>query len=301
MEAGASSRIPHRVAVMHNTRCTSLLEWKSHPLLKHARNYFVAIQVQKIGRHATAFVSVRKAVKYYFEQLIKPDYRPHDIIYLGKKLPESISLTWPEQIEVRKSLGITPDAFVIGHAGDIREQKNHPFILECMAKLKYAHRTSSPLFLLLMGDGEQKQKATLKAQAQALGIADSVIMPGNVYDIERYYKAMNLFFFPSLYEGVSTALMEAQSYGLPVVASNIAPNLEALAPVWNSYTFSLPNAQQAVLNILEIIEAGDLTQEKISAHAFVREKFGIENHCRQMDKFFDMLLKGQRSDPELCG
>ena len=56
-----------------------------------------------------------------------------------------------------------------------------------------------------------------------LGLADKVIMAGNRTDVPSMLMAMDVFVFPSKYEGFGIVLVEAQCTGVPCVISNVIP------------------------------------------------------------------------------
>lgn len=118
---------------------------------------------------------------------------------------------------VRSSLGIPPDAVVIGHAGRFATQKNHAFFMD----IADAYARASPhAHFLLVGDGPLW--AQIKERADASPFADRFHFPGVRYDIpELMMGAMDCFLFPSLFEGTPVALLEAQAAGLPCILSDV--------------------------------------------------------------------------------
>lgn len=119
--------------------------------------------------------------------------------------------------EVRHALGIG-DKFVIGHAGHMVKVKNQSFLIELMPEVL---KRRPDAVLLLLGDGQDR--SMLEQKAKALGLSDKVIMTGNVRDVYRYLSAMDVFAFPSLYEGMPLAMVEVQSNGLPCIISDRVP------------------------------------------------------------------------------
>ncbi|CAM3610522.1 glycosyltransferase [Deinococcus frigens] len=116
---------------------------------------------------------------------------------------------------LRASLGLQAGVPVIGHVGQFRAQKNHLFLLEIFAA--YLERCG-PAQLVLVGDGPERQ--AIEARVQALGLTGSVHLLGSRPDVVRLLQAMDVFVFPSLFEGLSLALVEAQVAGLPCVVSD---------------------------------------------------------------------------------
>ncbi|NIO42940.1 MAG: glycosyltransferase [Burkholderiales bacterium] len=119
---------------------------------------------------------------------------------------------------VREELQIPADAFVLGNVGRFFPQKNHRFLLEVTAECCRRH---SNLRLLLIGDGPLRQN--IMEQAARLGIADKIVMTGVRTDVPRLLRALDVFVFPSLFEGLGLALVEAQAAGLPCVFSDVVP------------------------------------------------------------------------------
>ena len=117
--------------------------------------------------------------------------------------------------EVRSELGIPADALVAGHVGRFMAPKNHGFLLRIFAELPDHAR------LLLVGDGELR--AENEHLAEELGIRDRVIFAGLRRDVERMLQAMDVFVFPSLYEGLPLSIVEAQAAGLPCLISDKVP------------------------------------------------------------------------------
>lgn len=115
--------------------------------------------------------------------------------------------------KIREKYGLQKK-FIIGHAGHFAPVKNQVFLLELMPEII---RRRPDAFLLLLGDGQSRQK--LEEKVIKLGLQEKVLMTGNVKNVGAYMSAMDVFAFPSLYEGMPLALVEAQSNGLPCIIS----------------------------------------------------------------------------------
>lgn len=130
------------------------------------------------------------------------------------------------------------NSFIIGHVGRIEEVKNHFFLLEILDELVNG-RGMTDCVLMLVGDGSLKE--SLQHEAKKRGILDNVIFAGNRTDTERYYSAMDMFAFPSKWEGLGIAAVEAQVSGLNCIISegipekvDIGANLITRLPLTNS-------------------------------------------------------------------
>lgn len=159
------------------------------------------------------FACSDKAGKWLFGEkaLTQPNYR---MIPNGVDL-QRFAFNAEKRNMMRDKLGIAEDIFVLGHIGRITTPKNHKFLVELFAKY---HKKTQNSKLLLVGDGELYEN--VKHQVDQLGIHDAVIMVGSKTNTEDYYQAMDVFVFPSLWEGLPVSVVEAQANGLPCLLSD---------------------------------------------------------------------------------
>ena len=129
-----------------------------------------------------------------------------------KELPET-------KEEIRKSINIPNNAFVLGHIGRFTQQKNHEYlvsIFEEVCKIK------NNAYLLLIGKGELKNH--IKNILEQKKLLNKTVMLENRTDIPRLLKAMDIFIFPSFYEGFGNVIVEAQISDIPCVISDSIPS-----------------------------------------------------------------------------
>lgn len=119
--------------------------------------------------------------------------------------------------QMRKELGVE-NRLVIGHVGRFSAVKNHMFLLDVFVSLL---KKEPNAVLLLVGGGEDMPK--IQAKAHALGIAEHVRFLGVRSDVADLMQAMDVFVFPSLYEGLPVTMIEAQASGLPCIISDGVP------------------------------------------------------------------------------
>ena len=122
--------------------------------------------------------------------------------------------------EKREAYGIS-DQFVIGHVGRFANQKNHMFLLEIFKEIY----TSCPrAVLMLVGEGKMEEQ--IRKKAKTLGIEEAVLFMGTFSDVENIMQAMDVFLFPSLFEGFGRVILEAQASGLPTFTSkDVVPTI----------------------------------------------------------------------------
>lgn len=130
---------------------------------------------------------------------------------------ERFSYNPQQREEIRTDLGLK-DKFVLGHVGRLEYVKNHAFMLEL---LKQVVKVDSNIILLLVGDGRLAE--SIREKARELEIENNVLMVGKSDVPEKYMQAMDVFLFPSLFEGFGLAVLEAQSAGLKCICSQEVP------------------------------------------------------------------------------
>lgn len=123
--------------------------------------------------------------------------------------------------QVREEFSLE-NRLVVGHVGRFHRQKNHEFLLNVFAGIR-ARRSDA--VLLLVGTGALQED--IRDRAAALGIADAVIFAGQRFDIPQVLSAMDVFVFPSFYEGMPNTVIEAQATGLPcIISDTITPEAD---------------------------------------------------------------------------
>ena len=116
--------------------------------------------------------------------------------------------------KMRTKLGIQ-NRFVIGHVGRFHYAKNHDFLIDIFAEIK---KQKEDALLLLAGDGPLKTE--IEEKVQALHLQESVRFLGAVSPVSPYYQAMDVFLFPSHFEGMPGTVVEAQAAGLHCMISD---------------------------------------------------------------------------------
>ncbi|MGG1573182.1 glycosyltransferase family 1 protein [Fictibacillus sp. NRS-1165] len=125
------------------------------------------------------------------------------------------------RIEKRKELKLE-DNLVVGHIGSMGPPKNHDLLIDIFKEINKKNKNS---ILLIIGDGYLR--GNIEKKVNELGLEKNVIFTGIRTDISDLLQAMDVFIFPSLYEGLPVTLVEAQASGLPcLVSKNITTEVE---------------------------------------------------------------------------
>jgi glycosyltransferase involved in cell wall biosynthesis len=137
------------------------------------------------------------------------------VIHNGVDLNDFVDL--PSKEEVREWLGIPSGSWVIGVAGRMKPQKGFEYLLKALPLLE--EEGLRDYRVMMVGDGPVRP--ILERQADELGCKDKVKFLGFRRDVPQLLRAMDLFAFPSLWEGFGTALVEAMVAEVPIVASDL--------------------------------------------------------------------------------
>ncbi|MDD3774241.1 MAG: glycosyltransferase, partial [Patescibacteria group bacterium] len=124
----------------------------------------------------------------------------------------------------RQELGLKKDDLVITFTANLKNGKGHDYLLRSFAKI---YKKFPKLKLVLIGK-DQGIEGELKQLAKDLKIKNQVLFLGFREDVIDILKISDVFVFPSLFEGMSNALLEGAAAHLAVVASDIDPNKEII-------------------------------------------------------------------------
>lgn len=165
-----------------------------------------------------------------------PD-KQFEIIQNGIEI-EKFRFSYENRKRIRESLSISNDTKIIGHIGRFTYAKNHKMLLDIFFEY---HKINPLSKLMLVGEGKDKDK--IYKLALQMGILNDVIFTGAINNVNDFLSAMDVFCFPSHYEGLGIVLIEAQAASLPCIASStitteadcggiIYKSLEATASNW---------------------------------------------------------------------
>lgn len=127
---------------------------------------------------------------------------------------EKFAFNQETRTRMRESLGIK-DRLVLGSVARITWQKNHTFMIDVMAEMRKQYPEA---LLLLVGAGEKEGE--IRTKIANLGLEDHVWILGSNPNVNEYLQAFDVFFMPSLFEGLPVSVIEAQAAGLPCVLSD---------------------------------------------------------------------------------
>ncbi|KPB05741.1 glycosyltransferase family 1 protein [Bacillus sp. CHD6a] len=177
----------------------------------------------------------------------------------------------------RKELNIE-DKFVIGHIGRFHAQKNHDLLINIF---KEVHDKNKDAVLLLVGEGHLRN--SIEKKVDELGLNNNVIFTGVRTDIPELLQAMDVFVFPSLYEGLGIVVIEAQTAGLQSIVADTLPAEVYLTDLIQTVPLSAPIDTWAQ----KIIQYSGGYNRDSNSHQIINSKgYDIEQNALWLENFY---------------
>lgn len=239
--AAKKENVPVRVAHSHNTRNKNKLSAIEKMYMTAARKIIVKTATKLMGCSKQAMIDF-----YGSQQKSRFVFAPDaiDISLFMKSKNEN-------HLVLKNEFHIPHNYKVIGHVGNFGDQKNHEYLINVFTEML---KLTPKLALVLIGTGSEKKIQEIKELVHKNKIDRNVYFLGRRSDIPQLMHCMDLFIFPSLYEGFGIVLLEAQAAGLrSLVSENIQPEvdvgmgmiefleLRCGAEVWAKKAFELLN------------------------------------------------------------
>lgn len=203
-------------AIIVNDNCNSKMILHAHTVLNNqcATKYKILHRLGKMRLSGKKLLELACSMEAGLSMFNNNQYT---VIRNGINFDEC-SFNKHERCIIRSQYGYSDDEFIVGHVGRSSYEKNYPFLLQ---SFKALHDSIPETRLFLVGDitGDK----VVQSLIDALGLRESTVCTGKVGNVKSYYSAMDVFFLPSITEGVSLSLLEAQASGLPcVISANIS-------------------------------------------------------------------------------
>lgn len=205
----AKRGVPHIIAHAHSAKALFDLKWFFRTYFKiKMRNYIT--QGFTCGNEAGRWLLGNKMAKKAIYQANAIDTRKflYDVVVRREK---------------RSYLNIPGDALVICHVGSFWKIKNQSFLVDVF---KSVHENNNNTYLLFVGEGELRKQ--IESKVFSLNLNENILFMGSRNDVPDLLKMSDIYVFPSLGEGFSMAMLEAQCAGLPIIASDTIPHEIAL-------------------------------------------------------------------------
>lgn len=221
-------------------------------------------------------------------KIVKVDAKKANVIYYGVDIPQKATDT--ERLLFKKKYGIDENSHIVLNIGRFNKQKNHFGLIEIANQILVKFPNT---VFLLVGDGPILELA--KNRVAELSIEKNFLFVGKKQNISDFYRCSDLFLFPSLWEGLPIAALEAAAAGLPIVGSNVA-GIKTIVDDKNTGRLieldDLTGFSEAVIEILNNKSLKQRMSEKSINR--IKEYFSREASSKSIYALFEKVSMGRK-------
>jgi glycosyltransferase involved in cell wall biosynthesis len=171
------------------------------------------------------------------------------------------------------------DRFVVGHVGRFSHQKNHLFLIRVFELV--LQREPGALLVLVGSGGELEQR--VRREVARRGLGRNVVFAGSRTDIAELLQGMDVFVFPSRFEGLSVAMLEAQAAGVKVINSS---SISRQGRVVEELVESLPLDLGAEVWAMRVLRARESPVRKDRSEDIIAAGFDINDNAKWLQELY---------------
>jgi glycosyltransferase involved in cell wall biosynthesis len=252
---------------------------------------YLAKAVLKLGekagcRCANEVISISKGISDFIKHKFN---RNACLIYNGVNIPGRIDCTG-----YLDTLGLKQGKYVLAVARFVPEKGLHHLISAFSG-------IQTDWNLVIVGDAVHETDYSKRLKAQAANNS-KIVLTGSIYGnaLAEVYSNAGLFVLPSCHEGLPIVLLEALSYGLSVIVSNISPNIE-IGLDKNRY-FAVGNEKALAQKLDDWIKKGAMSKEERAKQIeMITQKYNWNNIAEQTLRVYKSVLVGKKMDLNSIG
>lgn len=188
--------------------------------------------------------------------------------------------------EKRRSLGLNPNALVVGTVGWLLPIKGPIHLLNAMAHI---WRNHPEIRLVFVGKGELEGK--LRAEASRMGVSERVTFLGWRDDIPEIMQILDIFVLPSLNEGMGRVLVEAMAAGRPVVASKVGGIPDLVEHKKNGFLVGPGDVNGTSLAIKRLLIDRKMRDEMGRMGRAMAQNFTVKGMVKKIDALYSSLCQ----------
>lgn len=264
-------------------------------IISHIHSCYPWLKSQNINKKIDSFLRIKYDYNIACGKIVYDFYNENTKGLLGEKLlvlSNAIDVDHIKNLDISTSEGlrnkykIPKDKIILGFIGRLCEIKGViPFIKE-FAKSK---KDFSDCKVLLVGSGIQEDE--IKSLITELKLDDLFILTGFQDNTYNFYPLIDIFFLPSLYEGLPMVILEAMAFGKPVVSMSVGSIGEVVKEGETGILIEEGN-DAAFIEALRKIKNNSLILNKYgnSGYKFISENFNIKSYIDEIEKKYDELF-----------
>ena len=253
---------------------------RQNPLI---RRFYVLLEklTQRIT-DALIVVSPRNTEKGLADRIGTPE--KYITIRSGIEMDRFLEPGRPRE-DVRRELGIPPEAPVVGTVTRLSPQKS-PLDYVLAAALVTAQRPD--VHFVLVGSGPLREQ--VESQIAATGLTENVHLTGLRRDVPDLMHSFDIFALSSLWEGLPRVLPQAMAAGLPIVATAVDGNVEAVVDGTNGFLTPPGDPQAMASALLRLVEQPELAARMGQAGRIQAADFSARKMVSDIAILYEALL-----------
>ncbi|MFO1006830.1 MAG: glycosyltransferase family 4 protein [Planctomycetaceae bacterium] len=263
------------IAHIHNQEV-----WKDSPKWRHSIRRAATRWLYR--RSLTRFIACSPSVKEYEQRTMGWQNDHMDVVRNSTELEEFRPTTRTRSERIR-----------IGSAGWFIPRKGHLLLIDAVARLV---SEGLNLEIVLAGDGPLREEY-LRRAAQC-GIADRMILPGPVSNMESFYHSIDIFALTSYEEGLPLVVIEAMASGLCVVAASLFGMEDVIHPNTTGVLFPPGNTDELTNALRRVINDPDLSSSLgTAARTLALEQFSLRTASEIVEQIYQKRISERLACP----
>jgi glycosyltransferase involved in cell wall biosynthesis len=239
------------------------------------------------ARHLTThFHAITHAVKGAAVRDLRIDASRVSVIERGRDPQRLGGPSAERRAHAREALGLGDDRFVVLSVGRQEFQKGQWNLLEAIPQAS----ARVPDLVALVAGRRGNASVRLEETARRLSLNGCANLLGHRDDVPDILAAADLFVFPSLYEGLGGALIEAMALGLPIVASDL-PAIREVVEDGRNAVLVPAGSPRALSDAITDLAADQLRRHRMAerSRAIFLDRFTLERSSRRMVELFERV------------
>lgn len=206
-------------------------------------NYLQNIVYYRFVSGSDKIIYLCNAQLNYLSKIYHIKHHQRYIVYNGINTEyfSPVTVSADEVLKLKKQLGIKYSDKVIVQVARLQPEKRHEDAIKAMSIINAKYNNG--VHLLIVGGGSQQRKSFLQSLVKQLGVESKVHFLDNQKDVRLFYKSADLFTLTSKSETFSLSALEAMSFGLPVVLTDVGGAKEMVTNYKNGFLVPVKNAK----------------------------------------------------------
>lgn len=249
-------------------------------------DFKLKISTKILARFADIFVANSRSGLINRFSSIKPHFR---VVYNGIDF-NRFEKGKIDTLKIKKDNGLIDFKHVIGMVGSLSHRKDHGTLLNAVPLVLQKYPKTC---FLLIGDGKERKK--LESTVRHLGLKENVLFLGYRNDVDQLIQIFDIAVLQTnsdvILEGISNAILEAMTVGVPVVASKGGGSNEIVKNNVNGVLVKPKNPQETAKAIIGILRDKNRAKRLANnAKILVREKFNLQRYTEEYENIYRELV-----------